>query len=163
MTEAPTNPTLLTANQNHSYFTGLDTWSQASSTRGVSGEYDTLEADNPRISAGGTTYLDPPPPYSVPASTDPPPLGVEAARSPFEDPDNVVMDGFVADGFSPVERQSTIASVGPMSTHSDSTLYSGTVVTGERRLSDPFRNPDDEEGGSPTDSIVSLEWGRRDG
>lgn len=73
------NPT-----DNPSYFTGLDTWSRTNSTRS---EY------RPRISAGGTTYEDPPPPYTVPA---------QQGHDPFEDPEE---ETGVADGFAGYRQQ----------------------------------------------------------
>ncbi|KAK5173308.1 uncharacterized protein LTR77_001989 [Saxophila tyrrhenica] len=98
---------------NPSYFTGLDTWSAsgASSTRQeVSGEYA-------RVSEGGTTVWDPPPPYRYSTSTAPGEGGGGVAprysggqvsggmgtgfvveRSPFDDPEDGDEHGGVGDG-----------------------------------------------------------------
>lgn len=68
----------------------------------MSGEYH-------RVSAGGTTEWDPPPPYSVPGSGEEVVPAVLGARSPFDDPEgdeDEDMGGGVVDGFAPHRHHS---------------------------------------------------------
>lgn len=75
-------PIIISTGRNNAYLTGLDTSSQGSQSRPVSGDFD----DNMIRRSFGGTFADPPPPY-VPKGQgdDPPPAAYEYEVSPLEE------------------------------------------------------------------------------